>query len=140
MQRIPKRSHHLLTNNSKQQHKKKLKNSNNHHAEDGEPYPDHPRPRFEECLSVRDSLLALHGFPQEFAKYRETRSHLGISSNTSEADHIIKEEDVGVQEETVLDGLVSTLLSQNTTDANSKRAFASLKAAFPTWEHVSFYF
>ncbi|KAG0606665.1 hypothetical protein M758_9G158900 [Ceratodon purpureus] len=37
---------------------------------------------------------------------------------------------------TVLDSLVGTILSQNTTDNNSKRAFASLKQVFPTWEEV----
>ena len=31
---------------------------------------------------------------------------------------------------------MGTILSQNTTDVNSHRAFASLKAAFPTWEAV----
>lgn len=36
----------------------------------------------------------------------------------------------------VLDSLIGTLLSQNTTDNNSRRAFASLKSAFPTWEEV----
>ena len=29
-----------------------------------------------------------------------------------------------------------TILSQNTTDTNSSRAFAGLKAAFPEWEAV----
>jgi len=33
-----------------------------------------------------------------------------------------------------LDTLIETVLSQNTSDVNSGRAFASLKAAFPTWE------
>jgi len=33
----------------------------------------------------------------------------------------------------VLDFLAGTILSQNTTDVNSHRAFNSLKAAFPTW-------
>lgn len=42
------------------------------------------------------------------------------------------------EEESVLDGLVKTVLSQNTTEANSLKAFASLKSTFPTWEHVSF--
>lgn len=37
---------------------------------------------------------------------------------------------------TVLDSLVGTILSQNTTDNNSRRAFDSLKQAFPTWEEV----
>ena len=31
---------------------------------------------------------------------------------------------------------VRTILSQNTTDITSHRAFASLKEAFPTWEEV----
>jgi len=31
---------------------------------------------------------------------------------------------------------VRTILSQNTTDTNSSRAFAGLKAAFPEWEAV----
>lgn len=34
---------------------------------------------------------------------------------------------------TILDSLVETMLSQATTGANSRRAFASLKESFPTW-------
>jgi endonuclease-3 len=33
-----------------------------------------------------------------------------------------------------LDTLISTVLSQNTSDVNSARAFRNLKHAFPTWE------
>ncbi len=33
--------------------------------------------------------------------------------------------------------LVQTILSQNTSDVNSGRAFRSLRAAFPTWEEVA---
>lgn len=33
-------------------------------------------------------------------------------------------------------GLVGTILSQNTSDVNSSRAFESLRADFPTWEDV----
>ena len=36
----------------------------------------------------------------------------------------------------VLDSLVGTMLSQNTTDLTSARAFAQLKASFPTWSAV----
>lgn len=36
-----------------------------------------------------------------------------------------------------LDMLVQTILSQNTSDTNSGRAFQSLKAAFPSWEAVA---
>ncbi len=35
-----------------------------------------------------------------------------------------------------LGGLISTILSQNTSDVNSRRAFASLTRTFPTWEAV----
>jgi endonuclease-3 len=35
-----------------------------------------------------------------------------------------------------LDSLIQTILSQNTSDANSGRAFASLKRAFPDWNSV----
>lgn len=36
-----------------------------------------------------------------------------------------------------IDVLVGTILSQNTSDANSGRAFASLKASFDSWEAVA---
>ena len=36
-----------------------------------------------------------------------------------------------------VDVLVGTILSQNTSDANSGRAFASLKASFANWEDVA---
>ncbi|KAG6498433.1 hypothetical protein ZIOFF_046346 [Zingiber officinale] len=71
--------------------------------------------------AVRDALLAHHGFPQEFAKYRRSTDSL---------------DEGGDARETVLDGLVSTLLSQNTTESNSRRAFESLKTAFPTWDQA----
>lgn len=35
-----------------------------------------------------------------------------------------------------LDELIQTILSQNTSDVNSGRAYASLREAFPTWESV----
>jgi endonuclease-3 len=36
-----------------------------------------------------------------------------------------------------LDTLVETILSQNTSDTNSGRAFAALKAAYPSWERAA---
>lgn len=36
----------------------------------------------------------------------------------------------------LLDELIGAILSQNTSDANSSRAFQSLKRAFPTWERA----
>jgi endonuclease-3 len=35
-----------------------------------------------------------------------------------------------------LDGLIRTILSQNTNDKNRDRAFESLKEAFPSWHHA----
>lgn len=36
-----------------------------------------------------------------------------------------------------LDSLIQTVLSQNTSDVNSERAFASLKSVFRTWERAA---
>ncbi len=41
------------------------------------------------------------------------------------------------QFEDLLDGLVHTILSQNTSDVNSHRAFRALKQAFPAWEDAA---
>ncbi|ESQ45786.1 hypothetical protein EUTSA_v10010580mg [Eutrema salsugineum] len=109
----------------------------------GDPYPSHLRPTSDECRDVRDALLSLHGFPPEFDSYRRQRlrsssavdgyhTHCTMKSEPLEAANDEKDE----IEETVLDGLVKILLSQNTTEINSQRAFASLKAAFPKWEDV----
>ncbi|KAI5683549.1 hypothetical protein M9H77_04777 [Catharanthus roseus] len=112
----------------------------------GEPYPDHLRPTPDECRAVRDTLLANHGFPKEFIKYR--RKRLVVQDSKNGDKNVILESSVSSEalgdegdddvepKETVLDGLVSTILSQNTTDVNSQRAFASLKSSFPTWEDV----
>lgn len=90
---------------------------------------------------MRDDLLALHGFPQQFAKFRDLRrsSRVAAAFKTSDLDDTPPPLDVSGSSsprESVLDGLVSILLSQNTTDANSQRAFASLKSTFPCWEEV----
>jgi Predicted EndoIII-related endonuclease len=37
----------------------------------------------------------------------------------------------------IIDQVVATVLSQNTSDVNSGRAFARLKARFPSWEQVA---
>ncbi|KAL3618017.1 hypothetical protein CASFOL_038338 [Castilleja foliolosa] len=98
------------------------------------PFPDHHRPTPEECLSVRDDLLALHGFPHEFIKYRDLRLKTKSQLNDSGASEPLMNDGYIDERETVLDGLVRTILSQNTTELNSERAFASLKSAFPTWQ------
>ncbi|KAK1316380.1 hypothetical protein QJS10_CPA05g01891 [Acorus calamus] len=99
-------------------------NPANSSADPAEPYPAHLGPTADACRAVRDDLMSLHGFPKEFLKYRRTNDRSQPSDATTE------------EEETVLDGLICTLLSQNTTDSNSRRAFASLKSVFPTWNDV----
>ncbi|KFK34084.1 hypothetical protein AALP_AA5G100200 [Arabis alpina] len=98
----------------------------------GDPYASLLKPTPEECREVRDALLSLHGFPPEFAIYRRQRLRSLDGTVKSEPLDAVKEE----KEESVLDGLVKILLSQNTTELNSQRAFASLKSAFPKWEDV----
>lgn len=71
------------------------------------PYPDFARPHPEECVLATELLGELHGIP--------TRGE-----NTMP----------------VLDSLVRTILSQNTTDKNSRVAFLNLKKHFPTWLEV----
>ena len=71
------------------------------------PYPDFTRPYPCEVATVVAALSAVHGVPE--------RSELTMS---------------------VLDSLIRTILSQNTTDKTSRIAFASLKEAFPTWSAV----
>ncbi|XP_039130632.1 putative DNA glycosylase At3g47830 isoform X1 [Dioscorea cayenensis subsp. rotundata] len=95
------------------------KSSANLSSSSPDPFPEHHQPTPAQCRAVRDDLLALHGLPRDLAKYR----------NPDPSDE-------APPEKTVLDGVVSTLLSQNTTDSNSRRAFLSLKSAFPAWEDV----
>ena len=71
------------------------------------PYPDFSRPSPVESRLAVSLLGELHGTP--------TRGEITMP---------------------VLDSLVRTILSQNTTDKNSRTAFLSLKKEFPTWREV----
>ena len=105
---------------------------------------------------MRDSLAALHGDPKR-AALGEEKFELAQDAAT-EGKKLEKES----WQRTVLDALVRlphvsfhvvlldfthivtkqsflqvcTILSQNTTDINSHRAFTKLKDRFPTWEEV----
>ena len=71
-----------------------------------EPYPNFARPLPAECQAARDIMAEMHGArPQG-------KPHCKF----------------------VLDSVVRTILSQNTTDTTSARAFASLKELNPTWQ------
>ena len=73
----------------------------------GSPFPAFDGPAEDEVYLVVHLLSELHGAP--------TRGDAVVS---------------------VLDSLVRTILSQNTTDKNSRAAFLSLKSSFPTWRGV----
>lgn len=93
-------------------------------VDSSEPYPELGRPTPAECQTVRDALSALHGARsppiQELADEKAVQ---GVLEQTTKDDG-------------VLDSLVRTILSQNTTDTTSHRAFSKLKKHFPTWEDV----
>lgn len=77
------------------------------------------RPTPEECLYATVELGKLH--PEVIDSNEERRKKATKGCGMRDA---------------VADGVVETILSQNTTSANSTRAFANLKKAFPTWESL----
>lgn len=93
----------------------------------GGPFPTWRRPSPEECFAARDALALLHGEPGAIPPSPSSRAK--TFSNPDGCD-----DPAGCA--SVLDSLVRTILSQNTTDATSCRAFRSLKGALPTWEQV----
>lgn len=86
--------------------------------DDQSPFPGYLHPSQEECVEARNGLALLHSY----------ESSVGASNTGLEK--------AARSPQSVLDSLVRTMLSQNTTDKTSLRAFLSLKAAFPTWEEV----
>jgi len=75
----------------------------------------------------------------EYGPEENLISDIDRSTKVSDMEiQLVKEKEKGEvrARKTVLDSLVGTILSQNTTDNNSRRSFDSLKQAFPTWEEV----
>jgi len=111
------------------------------------------RPTPEECEFAVRELSKLH--PDVIEKCDEIRKSSTITTNVANdceihkdiisADVVdVKKEDKGKLQAsscglqpTILDGVVSTILSQNTTSANSTRAFSNLKKACPDWNIVA---
>ena len=87
------------------------------------PYPKHQKPTEQEIVAVHACLAALH--PESVEKVR-----------TKKEGTVKNDEGSCGSRKLVLDALVGTILSQNTTDVNSHRAFAALKAKFPEWDTV----
>eukprot|EP00045_Choanoeca_perplexa_P006897 m.60156 g.60156 ORF g.60156 m.60156 type:complete len:247 (+) comp13839_c0_seq2:183-923(+) len=74
-------------------------------------FPGYARPTIEECEQLHAALSKLHG-PRVQVLYKQ-------------GEH-----------PDLLDSMVKTILSQNTTDINSSKAFLKLKSRFPHWEEV----
>ena len=74
------------------------------------PFPNYTRPTPLEIKQAYQGLASLHGNP---------------GSGGANQSKVM-----------VLDSLIRTMLSQNTTDVLSGKAFATLKKTFPTWEEV----
>ena len=81
------------------------------------------RPTEQECRAVHRALATLH--PEVMERVRTERNGERGPGGGSCGRRAC-----------VLDSLVGTILSQNTTDTNSHRAFSRLKEALPSWEEV----
>lgn len=77
------------------------------------------RPTPDECAYVTASLARLH--PEVVDRNNHRRKTLLESCGMRDS---------------ITDSIVSTMLSQNTTDANAKAAFSNLKQRFPDWQSV----
>ncbi|KAI0454225.1 DNA glycosylase [Xylaria acuta] len=96
---------------------KKLKSYSQFAAARQSPYPDFARPRPEECKLAHKILAALHG-----ERKRPEDVGLATAAPASRA---------GCGDSaSVLDALVRTILSQNTSDANSSRAKLAMDRAY----------
>ncbi|KAI0466087.1 DNA glycosylase [Xylaria cf. heliscus] len=96
---------------------KKLKSYSQFAAARQSPYPDFARPRPEECKLAHKILASLHG-----ERKRPEDIGLATTAPTSRA---------GCGDSaSVLDALVRTILSQNTSDTNSSRAKLAMDRAY----------
>lgn len=77
------------------------------------------RPSPDECAYATASLAQLH--PEVVDRNNHRRKTLLESCGMRDS---------------ITDSIVSTMLSQNTTDANAKSAFSTLKQRFPDWQSV----
>jgi len=87
------------------------------------PFPSFPRPTPEECLLARQILESAHGRKSRPKEVKASADRAGCGDSPN-----------------VLDALVRTILSQNTSDSNSSRAKRSMDEAYgrsDDWETIS---
>ncbi|WVR04912.1 hypothetical protein IAU60_001924 [Kwoniella sp. DSM 27419] len=87
------------------------------------PFPSFPRPSAAECIAAHHILARLHGARIRPAEVVASTSRAGCGDSPS-----------------VLDALVRTILSQNTSDANSTRAKLSMDKVYggsDHWEEIA---
>ena len=110
------------------------------------PFPSWRRPLPAECYAARDALALLHGEPGAIPVSPSSPPSSLLAPSPSSQSPLMKKNNTKVFADpdgchndgcsSVLDSLVRTILSQNTTDATSVRAFRSLKQVLPTWEQA----
>ncbi|KAI1299903.1 DNA glycosylase [Xylaria venustula] len=101
---------------------KKLKSYTQFAAARQSPYPDFPHPTAAECKLAHQVLTSLHGARVRPEAVKAPSSRAGCGDSAS-----------------VLDALVRTILSQNTSDKNSSRAKLSMDRAYggsDAWEKI----
>ncbi|CCF33119.1 base excision DNA repair protein [Colletotrichum higginsianum] len=89
---------------------------------DKSPFPDFPHPTPDECRLAHRILAGLHGKRERPAEVKASSTRAGCGDSPS-----------------VLDALVRTILSQNTSDTNSTRAKRSMDAVYggsDEWERI----
>ncbi|KAJ0166063.1 putative DNA glycosylase [Colletotrichum tanaceti] len=89
---------------------------------DKSPFPDFPHPTPDECRLAHRILAGLHGKRERPAEVKASTTRAGCGDSPS-----------------VLDALVRTILSQNTSDTNSTRAKRSMDAVYggsDEWERI----
>ncbi|KAI8110998.1 hypothetical protein M9434_004571 [Picochlorum sp. BPE23] len=100
------------------------------------PKTEYGDPYLDEYRLLTDGLIELHGKPtrMDLAAIKvEEEEDGGASTHVSHDDEGLTQ---GHHQVYVLDSLVRTILSQNTTDKTSIRSFRKLKETFDGWEAV----
>ena len=110
------------------------------------PFPKFAKPFPEECWAARDFLASVYGEPQRERAAEDARKRrAGIKRDPPAGGPAGAPGGAGAPpgcwtegyaRRSVLDSVIGTILSQNTTDLTSARAMKKLKENMPDWETV----